>query len=245
MKRLLSMGAAASAGGAGRPSPDCYYCHVCQQSFEFNPGTQSDGRESEAPDICTACGAEAIELVRKGGNTDSLMPATDTLHQFVLASGGQVSGHELLMNMLAFSDHGIGFGADPADDAINQSFEAVEHTGTPTPQEIIAGLPERPLGIAVLEREPKCAVCGEDFVCGMVACALPCSHHFVSPWVPLHTAPMSPYISPLCSVSRMAFTTAVGVCLSAFGPMASPPASAPGLRDAVVGDAQQLSCVSL
>lgn len=97
------MGAAASAGGV-HPSPDCYYCHVCQQSFEFSPGMQSDGRESEAPDICAACGADAIEMVRKGGGTDALMPAADTLHQLVLASGGQVSGHELLMNMLAFCE---------------------------------------------------------------------------------------------------------------------------------------------
>ena len=109
------MGAGASAEGR---TPDCYYCHLCKQSFEFSPGMQPDGRPSDAPDICTSCGADAIEMVREGTDNGSMMPATDTLHQLVLASGGAVSGHELLMNMLAFGDHGLGFlgfGRDPAD----------------------------------------------------------------------------------------------------------------------------------
>jgi hypothetical protein len=178
------MGAAASAGpGGGGPSPDCYFCHVCKCSFEFLPGVQSDGRESEAPDICTQCGAEAIELVRKGraassagGGPAFLLPATDTLHQFVMASGGAVSGHELLMNMLAFSDGGLhAFGAPPSapGDAatLQESFESSPGpTERPTPPEVVEALPDRPLGMAVLEREPECAVRDQQRAPGLPAC---------------------------------------------------------------------------
>ena len=87
----------------------------------------------------------------------------------------------MIPGLNAAADHGIGFGAhDPAQDALNQSFASAEHKGTPTPSEIVDGLPDRPLGISVLEREPQCAVCGEHFKVGGVATALPCGHHFVS-----------------------------------------------------------------
>jgi hypothetical protein len=66
------------------------------------PGQQRDGRESDAPDICTSCGGGAIELVRRGGGENApMMPATDTLHQMMLASGGQISGAELLVRTVA------------------------------------------------------------------------------------------------------------------------------------------------
>lgn len=182
------MGAAASAGvGAvgpegpggesGHVTPDCYFCHMCRHSFEFLPGPQSDGRDSQAPDICTACGSDAVELVRRGGRGGSMMPATDTLHQLVMASDGAISGPELLMNMLAFSGHGL-FGPDPEERAMQESLEA-EGKSRPTPEEVREQLPERPLGMSVLEREPDCVICGEEFALGGAATSLPCAHHFV------------------------------------------------------------------
>ena len=196
------MGAAASAGveAAAGPTPDCYFCHTCRHSFEFMPGPQADGREvraarpgsarpllperagcvpqSEAPDICTACGGDIIEMVRRGGRSGSMMPATDTLHQLVMASDGAISGPELLLNMLAFS--GNGPFADVPGEAEQESFDASTSKLRPTPPEVAAALPERPLGISVLAREPECVICGEDFVLGKPATALPCAHHFVS-----------------------------------------------------------------
>lgn len=180
------MGAAASAslhgahgGGEGEHlSPDCYFCHMCRHSFEFLPGIQSDGRDSQSPDICTACGSDAVEMVRRGGRGGSMMPATDTLHQLVMATDGAISGPELLMNMLAFSGHGI-FGPDPEERAMQESLDSADGKSRPTPEIVREQLPERPLGMSVLEREPDCVICGEEFALGSVATSLPCAHHFV------------------------------------------------------------------
>ena len=61
-------------------------------------------------------------MVRRGGRGGSMMPATDTLHQLVMASDGAISGPELLMNMLAFSGHGLFTAvrelADPAHEPV-------------------------------------------------------------------------------------------------------------------------------
>ena len=185
------MGAAASAGvggegaegaeGAegGQSTPDCYFCHMCRHSFEFLPGPQSDGRDSQAPDICTACGSDAVEMVRRGGRGGSMMPATDTLHQLVMASDGAISGPELLMNMLAFSGHGL-FGPDPEERAMQESFDSsADGKNRPTPEDVREKLPERPLGLGVLAREPDCVICGDEFCLGGAATSLPCAHHFV------------------------------------------------------------------
>ena len=37
------MGAAASLG----PGPDTYFCHGCRGSFEFTPGLQPDGFDTQ------------------------------------------------------------------------------------------------------------------------------------------------------------------------------------------------------
>ena len=200
-------GAEGEEGGAGLRSPDCYFCHMCRHSFEFAPGTQSDGRDSEAPDICTACGSDAVEMVRRGGRGGSMMPATDTLHQLVMASDGAISGPELLMNMLAFSGHGL-FGPDPAEVAMQSMDDPNESKHRPTPEDIREELPERPVGMGVLAREPDCVICGEEFALGSLATSLPCAHHFhkrcIMPWLEKHSS---------CPVCRFELVDEEG-CLS-------------------------------
>lgn len=213
-----TMGAAASAGvggeggegaeGAegGQSTPDCYFCHMCRHSFEFLPGPQSDGRDSQAPDICTACGSDAVEMVRRGGRGGSMMPATDTLHQLVMASDGAISGPELLMNMLAFSGHGL-FGPDPEERAMQESFDSsADGKNRPTPEDVREKLPERPLGLGVLAREPDCVICGDEFCLGGAATSLPCAHHFVrsNALTRTHTHAVRPAASSLPTVLLVA-----------------------------------------
>lgn len=186
-----AQGAGTSDGEGGHRTPDCYFCHMCRHSFEFTPGPQSDGRDSQAPDICTACGSDAVEMVRRGGRGGSMMPATDTLHQLVMASDGAISGPELLMNMLAFSGHGM-FGPDPEERAMQESLDAADGKSRPTPEEVREQLPERPLGMSVLEREPDCVICGEEFVLGGAATSLPCAHHFVRTLSAVHSSCSTP-----------------------------------------------------
>ena len=109
------------------------------------------------------------------------------------------------MNMLAFSGHGL-FGPDPEERAMQESFDSsVDGKNRPTPEDVREKLPERPLGLGVLAREPDCVICGDEFCLGGAATSLPCAHHFVrSNASHAHTHAVRPAASSLPTVLLVA-----------------------------------------